>query len=78
MDRITTKVVLPVNPAVQGLTRIGKDRQCARRVPPTYKGEVYWGQRARANVPVSVLNINLKHDHIVYTNVYAFKEFTCM
>lgn len=64
MDRITTKVAILVSSAVQGPTRTGRGRQGARRVPPIYKGEAYWGQRARVNVPVSVLNTNLKHSHI--------------
>lgn len=54
LDRITTKVALPVSPAIQGPTRTGRDRQGARRVPQAYKGEAYWGQRARANVPFYV------------------------
>lgn len=59
MGRITTKVAIPVSSAVQGPTRIGRDRQGARRVPLAYKGEAYWEQRARANVPVSVLNTKI-------------------
>lgn len=59
MGRITTKVVIPVSSAVQGPTRTGRDRQGARRVPLAYKGEAYWEQRARANVPVSVLNTKI-------------------
>lgn len=68
MDRITTKVAILVSSAVQGPTRTGRGRQGARRVPQAYKGEAYWEQRARANVPVSVLNTNLKHTpiHVVY------------
>lgn len=64
MDRITTKVAILVSSVVQGPTRTGRGRQGARRVPQAYKGEAYWEQRARANVPVSVLNTNLKHTHI--------------
>lgn len=54
LDRITTKVAILVSSAVQGPTRTGRGRQGARRVPPLYKGEAYWGQRARVNVPFYV------------------------